>query len=46
MDSAFDHLRSYARARNLRLSQVARDIVEGRLDPTALAPALLRNNRT
>jgi GAF domain-containing protein len=46
MDSAFDHLRSYARARNLRLSQVARDIVEGRLDPTALASALPRNNRT
>jgi len=46
MDSAFDRLRSYARAHNLRLSQVARDIVEGRLDPTALTSALLRNKRT
>jgi GAF domain-containing protein len=46
MDSAFDRLRRYARSRNLRLSQVARDIVEGRLDPAALTSTLMRNNRT
>jgi hypothetical protein len=45
MDSAFDRLRRYARARNLRLTQVARDIVEGRLDPTALSSLLMRNQR-
>jgi transcriptional regulator with GAF, ATPase, and Fis domain len=36
MDSAFDRLRSYARSRNMRLSQVAGDIVEGHLNPAAL----------
>jgi len=28
MDAAFDRLRSYARTRNLRLSEVARKVVE------------------
>jgi GAF domain-containing protein len=46
MDSAFDRLCRYALARNLRPSQVARDIVEGHLDPAALTSELMRNNRT
>ena len=33
MDAAFDRLRSYARSRNLRLSEVARQVVERELDP-------------
>lgn len=45
MDSAFDRLRRCARACNLRLTQVARDIIEGRLDPTALTPPLMRPYR-
>ena len=46
LDSALDRLRRYALARNLRPSQVARDIVEGRLDPAALTSELMRNDRT
>jgi GAF domain-containing protein len=46
MDSAFDRLRTYARSHNLRLSQVARDIVEGHLDPATLTSALMRHHRT
>ena len=34
MDVAFDTLRTYARNRNLKLSQVALDVVSGSLDPT------------
>jgi transcriptional regulator with GAF, ATPase, and Fis domain len=46
MDSAFDRLRRYARSHNLRLSQVARDIVEGHLDPTTLTSTPTRHHRT
>ncbi|HEX4253128.1 MAG TPA: GAF and ANTAR domain-containing protein [Pseudonocardia sp.] len=37
MDAAFDRLRGYARSHNLKLSQVAKDVVEGNLDPARLA---------
>ena len=36
LDRAFARLRSYARNNNLKLSDVARDIVQGTLDPTAV----------
>jgi AmiR/NasT family two-component response regulator len=36
LDSAFARLRSYARANNLRLSEVAAHVIDGRLDPTVL----------
>jgi GAF domain-containing protein len=36
VDIAFTRLRSYARAHNLRLSQVARDVTAGKTDATAL----------
>jgi GAF domain-containing protein len=36
MDQAFTRLRDYARIRNLKLSDVARDIVDGTLDSNAL----------
>jgi GAF domain-containing protein len=36
LDSAFARLRSYARANNLRLSEVAAQVIDGRLDPTVL----------
>jgi GAF domain-containing protein len=40
MDQAFNRLRDYARIRNLKLSDVARDIVDGTLDANTLsAPA-------
>ena len=35
-DTAFEFLRQYARSRNLRLAHVARDLVEGKLDPAEL----------
>ena len=37
MDQAFTRLRDYARIRNLKLSDVARDIVDGTLDSNALS---------
>ena len=37
MDVAFDLLRSYARNRNLRLAEVARQLAGGILDPAAVA---------
>lgn len=41
MDAAFNQLRSYARRNNLRLSEVARQLAEGRLDPaTTAAPGI------
>ncbi len=38
MDLAFDHLRRYARAHQLRLVEVARQVVGRSLDPAGLAP--------
>ena len=37
VDVAFAGIRRYARARNSRLSDVARDVIDGRLDAAALA---------
>ncbi|WP_058047602.1 GAF and ANTAR domain-containing protein [Streptomyces roseifaciens] len=37
-DEAFERLRGYARPRQLRLSELARQVVEGTLDTTVLAP--------
>jgi len=37
VDLAFASIRSYARAHNRRLSDVARDVIDGRLDAAALA---------
>ena len=37
VDLAFSSIRSYARAHNRRLSDVARDVIDGRLDAAALA---------
>jgi hypothetical protein len=37
MDRAFKLLRGYARANNLLLVDVARDVAEGRLSPAKLA---------
>ena len=37
-DTAFTHLRSYARNHNLRLADVARSTIDGALDPSAIAP--------
>jgi len=39
MDVAFDQLRRYARANNLRLAELARQTVQGELDPKALTEA-------
>jgi GAF domain-containing protein len=36
MDLAFDRLRDFARARNLRLAEVARQVVVGELEPAVL----------
>jgi transcriptional regulator with GAF, ATPase, and Fis domain len=36
VDAAFDLLRAHARERNRRLSDVARDVIDGRLDPAAV----------
>jgi hypothetical protein len=36
LDTAFERLRGYARANNLRLSDVARELIDGRLEPAAL----------
>lgn len=50
LDSAFDRLRRYARSHNLRLSQVARDVIDGRLDPATVTATVaskpIRNHRT
>ena len=37
VDAAFAHLRGYARHRNRRLGDVARDVIEGRLTAIELA---------
>ena len=37
VDEAFTRIRRYARARNSRISDVARDVIDGRLDAAALA---------
>jgi GAF domain-containing protein len=37
VDAAFARLRAHARARNRRLSDVARELIDGRLDATTLA---------
>jgi AmiR/NasT family two-component response regulator len=37
MEAAFHQLRSYARGRNLRLAEVARQVVTGELDPATTA---------
>jgi hypothetical protein len=39
MDAAFDQLRRYARAHNLRLANVARQLATRRLDPATITPA-------
>jgi GAF domain-containing protein len=39
VEIAFVRLRSYARAHNLRLSEVARNVIEGKLDAARLADA-------
>ena len=36
LDAAFVRIRGYARANNLKLGQVARDVVDGQLDPETL----------
>lgn len=37
VDAAFAQLRGYAREHNRRLSEVARELIDGRLDLAALA---------
>jgi hypothetical protein len=39
MDAAFDQLRRYARAHNLRLADVARQLATSKLDPAIITPA-------
>jgi transcriptional regulator with GAF, ATPase, and Fis domain len=39
VDAAFERLRGYARRENRRLSDVARDVIEGTLEPAALTEA-------
>jgi GAF domain-containing protein len=39
VDEAFVRLRAHARDHNLRLSDVARDLIDGRLDAAALTPS-------
>jgi GAF domain-containing protein len=39
VDAAFARLRNYARKNNRRLSDVARDLIDGALEPTAVAEA-------
>jgi GAF domain-containing protein len=41
LDAAFARLRAYARAHNLRLSSVARDLIDGRLDAASLSGSAL-----
>ncbi|MET0187735.1 MAG: GAF and ANTAR domain-containing protein, partial [Pseudonocardia sediminis] len=40
MDVAFERLRRYSRNNNLRLSEVARQVVDGELTPGAIAPEI------
>lgn len=40
MDGAFDRLRGYARRGGLRLSEVARQVVDGDLDPDVVLAAV------
>ena len=39
MEAAFDQLRRYARTRNLRLADVARQLATSKLDPAIITPA-------
>jgi transcriptional regulator with GAF, ATPase, and Fis domain len=41
VDAAFARLRAYTRAHNLRLSSVARELIEGRLDTASLSDSAL-----
>ena len=45
MDAAFDRLRSYARNRNLRLSEVARQVVETDIADEVVATQVARTQR-
>jgi GAF domain-containing protein len=45
MDAAFNQLRGYARAHNLRLSEVARQLAERRLDPARTTTPATRTER-
>jgi len=45
VDAAFDQLRRYARAHNLRLANVARQLATRRLDPATITPAPTRSRR-
>ena len=45
MDAAFDRLRSYARSRNLRLSEVARQVVETDIADDVVATQVARTQR-
>ena len=45
MDAAFDRLRSYARSRNLRLSEVARQVVETDIADDVVATQVTRTQR-
>lgn len=45
LDQAFQRLRSYARSGNLKLGDVARDIVRRTLDPAALSASPTRRDR-
>ena len=38
VDEAFDRLRRHARNHNLRLADVARDTVDGAIDPSTVKP--------
>lgn len=44
VDVAFARLREYARTHNLRLSEVARELIDGRLDAAALSEAANRSS--
>ena len=39
VDEAFARIRTYARDHNRRLSEVARDLIDGKLEPARFAPA-------
>lgn len=44
VDAAFAQLRAYGRERNRRLSDVARDLIDGRLDAATLAEPAPRSS--